>query len=110
MSEQPSTSGEPPKPAPKSKALWIVIAVVVVVVVVLLAAVLGGSFGPSEERVLKIGTVLSITGGLAAFGPNHQKGAKLALAEINAAGGVLGQPLQEYDQGDNTTPDTARSA
>ena len=110
MEEQPSSSGEAPKPAPKSKALWIVIAVVVVVVVVLLAAVLGGLFGPSEERVLKIGTVLSITGGLAAFGPNNQKGVKLALSEINAAGGVLGQPVQEFDQDDNTKPDTARSA
>src|SRR5438309_11398388 len=111
MEEQSAPSGEAPKPAPpKSKALWIVIAVVVVVVVVLLAAVLGGLFGPSEERVLKIGTVLSITGGLAAFGPNNQKGVKLALAEINAAGGVLGQPAQEFDQDDNTKPDTARSA
>src|SRR5438309_11375205 len=111
MEEQSAPSGEAPKPAPpKSKALWIVIAVVVVVVVVLLAAVLGGLFGPSEERVLKIGTVLSITGGLAAFGPNNQKGVKLALSEINAAGVVLGQPVQEFDQDDNTKPDTARSA
>src|SRR5437879_3487730 len=108
MEEQPSSSGEAPKPAPKSKALWIVIAVVVVVVVVLLAAVLGGLFGPSEDRALKIGTVLSLTGtsGLEVFGPNNEKGVRLAVKEINAAGGVLGRPIEltsEDDQGVTTT-------
>src|SRR5437773_12241858 len=93
MEEQSSSSGAAPKRAPKSKALWIVVAVIVVVVVVLLAAVLGGLFGPSEDRVLKIGTVLSLTGtsGLEVFGPNNEKGVRLAVKEINAAGGVLGQ-------------------
>ena len=110
MEEQQVPSGEAPKPAPKSKALWIVIAVVVVVVIVLLAAVFGGLFGPPEDRVLKIGTVLSITGGLSAFGPRNLQGVKLAVEEINAAGGVLGRPIQEYDQDDNTQPNTARSA
>jgi len=111
MEEQSAPSGEAPKPAPpKSKALWIVVAVIVVVVVVLLAAVLGGLFGPSEDRVLKIGTVLSITGGLSAYGQKNQNGVKLALAEINAAGGVLGAPVQEFDQNDDSKPDPARSA
>src|SRR5437879_9564703 len=109
MEEQSAPSGEAPKPAPpKSKALWIVVAVIVVVVVVLLAAVLGGLFGPSEDRVLKIGTVLSLTGtsGLEVFGPSNEKGVRLAVKEINAAGGVLGQPIQlttEDDQGVTTT-------
>src|SRR3970282_1211590 len=88
LEDQQAPAGEAPKPAEKSKALWIVIAVVVVVVVVLLAAVFGGLFGPPEDRVLKIGTVLSITGGLAAFGGKNRQGAILAVEEINAAGGV----------------------
>ena len=110
MEEQKAPSGEAAKPAAKSKALWIVIAVVVVVVVVLLAAVFGGLFGPPEDRVLKIGTVLSITGGLAAFGGKNRQGAILAVEQINAAGGVLGRPIEMFHQDDQTKPDTARSA
>jgi len=108
--EEQQAPAAPAKPAPKRRALWIVIAVVVVVVVVLLAALLGGLFGPPEDRVLKIGTVLSITGGLAAYGTKNRQGVQLALSEINAAGGVLGRPVQEFDQDDNTQPTTARSA
>jgi len=110
MEEQKAPTGEAMKPARKGKVLWIVIAVVVVVVIVLLAAVLGGLFGPPEDRVLKIGTVLSITGGLSAYGPNNLKGVQLALGEINAQGGVLGRPVQEFDQDDNTQPTTASNA
>src|SRR2546422_2658624 len=108
--EEQQAPAAPAKPAPKRRALWIVIAVVVVVVIVLLAAVLGGLFGPPEDRVLKIGTVLSITGGLSAYGPNNLKGVQLALGEINAQGGVLGRPVQEFDQDDNTQPTTASNA
>src|SRR2546421_6878414 len=92
MEEQSSSSGEAPKPAPKSKALWIVVAVIVVVVVVLAAAVLGGLFAPTKAH-LRIGTLLSLTGGLAPFGPGHTKRANLAGGESNQAGGGVGPPL-----------------
>jgi branched-chain amino acid transport system substrate-binding protein len=110
MEEQQPPSGEPPKAAPKSRALWIVVAVIVVVVVVLSAAVLGGLFGPPEETVLKIGTVLSLTGtsGLEAFGPKNLQGALLAAGEINAAGGVLGRQIQVISEDDNGVTTTAR--
>jgi neutral amino acid transport system substrate-binding protein len=112
MEEQQAPSAAAPTPAPKSKALWIVIAVVVVVVVVLLAAVLGGLFaGPAgEDRILKIGTVLSITGGLAAFGTRNQLAVIMAVEEINNQGGVLGQPIQLFHQNDDTKPTPARTA
>lgn len=112
MEEQqaPAPSGEPPKPAAKSRGLWIVIAVVVVVVVVLLAAVLGGLFGPPEEAVLKIGTVLTLTGtsGLEVFGPKNLQGAQLAVAEINEAGGVLGRNIELISEDDGGVGTTAR--
>src|SRR2546421_9962352 len=85
MEEQSSSSGEAPKPAPKSKALWIVVAVIVVVVVVLAAAVLGGLFAPTKAH-LRIGTLLSLTGGVALFGPGDTKGANLAGGEVQKAG------------------------
>jgi ABC-type branched-subunit amino acid transport system substrate-binding protein len=57
---------------------------------------------------LIIGTLLPQTGNLAFLGPPEIAGVKLAVQDINAAGGVLGQPIQlvEGDSGDAST-DTA---
>src|SRR5437773_390417 len=102
MEEPSSSSGEAPKPASRGKALWIVIAVLVVIVVVVLAAAVGGLFSPSGKAPLRIGTLLSLTGGLALFGPGDTKGANLAVEVINAGGGGHGyqQPLRRRHRGD----------
>ncbi|PWW24631.1 substrate-binding family protein [Geodermatophilus normandii] len=64
--------------------------------------------GTTSPEPLVIGTLLPLTGDLAFLGPPEVAGAKLAVQEINAAGGVLGQDvrLEEGDSGDATT-DTA---
>src|SRR5437762_13170661 len=110
MEEPSSSSGEAPKPASRGKALWIVIAVLVVIVDVVLAAAVGGLFSPSGKAPLRIGTLLSLTGGLALFGPGDTKGANLAVDEINKAGGVLGQPVLIYNEDDQTNPTAAQAA
>jgi ABC-type branched-subunit amino acid transport system substrate-binding protein len=84
-------------------------AVVIVAVVVLAAAVLGGLFSPTKPQ-LRIGTLLSLTGGLSLFGPGDTKGANLAVEEINAAGGVLGQPVLIFNEDDQTNPTAATAA
>ncbi|SDD10145.1 substrate-binding protein [Geodermatophilus telluris] len=63
--------------------------------------------GTTGEQLV-IGTLLPLTGDLAFLGPPEVAGAKLAVQEINEAGGVLGQEvrLEEGDSGDATT-DTA---
>ena len=43
---------------------------------------------------IKIGEFASLTGKEAAFGQSSHKGTALAIEELNAAGGVLGRPLQ----------------
>ena len=55
-----------------------------------------------------IGTLLPLTGSLAFLGPPEVAGVKLAIQDINAAGGSLGQPVKlvEGDSGDAST-DTA---
>src|SRR2546428_6797514 len=106
--EEPTPSG--PKPAPKSRAVWIAVAVIVVIVVVVLAAVLGGVFAPPAKPALRIGTLLSLTGGLSLFGPGDTKGANMAVEEINAAGGVLGQPIQVFNEDDQTQSTAAAAA
>ena len=54
------------------------------------------------EGELVIGTLLPVTGDLAFLGPPEVAGARLAVADINAAGGVFGADvvLHEGDSGD----------
>jgi ABC-type branched-subunit amino acid transport system substrate-binding protein len=64
--------------------------------------------GAAVTTPLRIGTLLPATGSLAFLGPPEVAGVQLAVNDINAAGGVLDQPVQ-IDQGDSgdTTTDTA---
>ncbi|WP_327045190.1 ABC transporter substrate-binding protein [Microbispora sp. NBC_01189] len=57
------------------------------------------------DGVLTIGTLLPQTGSLAFLGPPEFAGVKLAVKEINDAGGVLGKPVIEIDtdSGDTST-------
>src|SRR5712691_728351 len=110
MEEQQAPTGAAPKAAPKSRAVWIAVAVIVVIVVVVLAAVLGGLFAPAGKPALRIGTLLSLTGGLSPYGPSNTKGANMAVEEINAAGGVLGQPIQVFNEDDQTQSTAAAAA
>src|SRR3989442_14573176 len=105
--EEPTPSGA--KPAPKSRAVWIAVAVIVVIVVVVLAAVRGGLFARAGKPALRIGTLLSLRGGLSPYGPGNTKGATMAVEEINAAGGFLGQPIQVFNE-DAQTHSTAAAA
>ena len=97
--EQKADAPGTPAAAPaKGKGMWIGIVVVVIVIVILLAAVFGGLFGtpPVKDTELRLGTVMSLTGGLALFGPHNEKGVKMAIDEINAAGGVLGKNIAPF--------------
>ena len=59
----------------------------------------------STPTALKIGTLLPTTGALAFLGPPEIAGVNLAIADVNAAGGVLGQPVEvvHRDSGDTVT-------
>ena len=64
----------------------------------------------SETPHLRIGTVLSVTGVLSIFGASQQNAVDMAVAEINAAGGVLGQPVLVFHKDDATSPTLAGPA
>ena len=57
------------------------------------------------DGTLKIGTLLPETGSLAFLGPPERAGVRLAVKDINDAGGVLGKPIEvsEGDSGDTST-------
>lgn len=48
----------------------------------------------AADKTLKITSILPLTGALAFLYPPMEAGASLAIADINAAGGVLGNPVQ----------------
>lgn len=58
---------------------------------------------------LKLGELLPRTGDLALAYPPIAAGAKLALQEINEAGGVLGKPVEWVNGDDGTNPATAKA-
>jgi len=56
---------------------------------------------------LKIGLLAPYTGGLASFGPQFENAVKLAIKEVNDAGGVLGKPVQLVTGDESDNPDAA---
>ncbi|MGA9521122.1 MAG: ABC transporter substrate-binding protein [Myxococcaceae bacterium] len=69
----------------------------------------GGGAGPQEETI-KIGALASATGELASTGLANLEAMNLAVAEINAAGGVLGRKLEIVHRDDGGDPVKAKAA
>jgi branched-chain amino acid transport system substrate-binding protein len=77
----------------------------------------GGESGGSTAkagvtgRPIKIGSALPLTGPLAAEGEEARRGSIMAVEEINAAGGLMGHPIEHLivDMGD-TSPDKVKTA
>ncbi|MGF1563494.1 MAG: branched-chain amino acid ABC transporter substrate-binding protein [Geminicoccaceae bacterium] len=59
----------------------------------LIASTAGIALATAAEAEVVIATAGPMTGQYAAFGEQMQKGAEMAVADINAAGGVLGEQL-----------------
>ncbi|MFI6758409.1 ABC transporter substrate-binding protein [Micromonospora sp. NPDC050417] len=69
----------------------------------------GGKTDRRDGSPLKIGGLLPQTGDLSLAYPPMAAGAKLAMREINDAGGVLGEPAIWVDGDDGTNPDVAKA-
>lgn len=59
---------------------------------------------------IKVGIILPLTGGQAAFGEIEKNSFEMALDEINAAGGINGKKLDFVFEDDTGKPEVARSA
>ncbi|HEY4989709.1 MAG TPA: ABC transporter substrate-binding protein [Opitutaceae bacterium] len=60
----------------------------------LLGLALAGSAAAAPTEPIRIGFFMSITGRDASFGEASLRGARIAIDELNAAGGALGRPLE----------------
>ena len=59
----------------------------------------------AEEETIKIGCVLDLSGALAPMGARMLDGARMAVEEINAAGGVLGKQIELLEEDGATDGD-----
>lgn len=69
------------------KTSWIILAVVIIILIISARSQNNGSQDASKGPI-KIGALLSLTGGASAWGENAKKGIELATEELNAAGGI----------------------
>ena len=81
-----------------------------VVTLIIIGLIIGLSASAFGAETIKIGALMSLTGGLAPYGPPIVNGAKLAVEQINAAGGILGRQVELVVRDTATSPDVGRDA
>src|SRR5438105_2406943 len=62
----------------------------------------GGTSNSYSGKTIKFGSVLSLTGAGSVYGPQSLNGAKLAVKEINASGGVNGAQIDLASEDDTS--------
>jgi branched-chain amino acid transport system substrate-binding protein len=66
--------------------------------------------GGGGENDIVVGHVASMTGDTATFGRSADQGIRMAVEEINGAGGVLGRPIEVVTEDDRSVTEEARTA
>ncbi|BBB91398.1 MAG TPA: ABC transporter substrate-binding protein [Methylomusa anaerophila] len=85
-------------------------AAAVLVVVIMLGSLLAGCGSSQDANIVKIGLLNELTGGNATFGTSAANGAKMAIKEANAKGGVLGKQIQAVVADNKSEPSEAANA
>lgn len=81
-----------------------------VATILLLSVILSGCGGDSASKDIKIGLINEMTGGNATFGTSSANGAKMAIKEANAKGGVLGKQIQAVIADNKSEPSESVNA
>jgi branched-chain amino acid transport system substrate-binding protein len=61
----------------------------------------------AQGAPIKLGTLTPLTGAGGNYGPSMRRAMEWVASEVNAAGGVLGHPVQLVSEDDQTNPDAA---
>ena len=61
----------------------------------------------AQTAPIKLGTLTPLTGAGGSYGPSMRKAMEFVAQEVNAAGGVLGRPIQLVSEDDQTNPEAA---
>lgn len=80
--------------------------VVLMVVFLTMVSLLAGCGAPdkTEEQVIKIGANMDLSGGGSTFGTSVLNGVKMAVEEVNAAGGINGKQIKLFVEDNKTEP------
>lgn len=79
---------------------------IIAVVIALVAAIgLTPTAVMAEKKPIKIGFIHTMSGPISMYGITSAAGAKIAVEEINAAGGVLGRKLELIVRDDKVNPE-----
>ena len=70
------------------------ITVLAIMVILVIVTALSGCADNADDNTASIGSILPLTGDLAVYGQSIKNGADMAVAEINAAGGVNGKQVE----------------
>jgi len=72
---------------------------------VVIAGFVIASFGlaSAQQKPIKLGQIIPMTGEAAESGKYHKQGAEIAVDKINASGGIKGRPIQIVLEDDQTT-------
>ena len=82
----------------------------IVVSLLVVGLVIGVSIAGIGSDAIKVGALVPLSGSIAPYGPPIIDGAKLAVEQINAAGGVLGKKLELVVRDTASSPDVGRDA
>lgn len=76
------------------------------VVFLTMVSLLAGCGAPdkTEEQVIKIGANMDLSGGGSTFGTSVLNGVKMAVEEVNAAGGINGKQIKLFVEDNKTEP------
>ncbi|WP_425058972.1 Leu/Ile/Val-binding protein [Sporomusa carbonis] len=84
--------------------------VAVLMSMLLMGSVLAGCGSSSDSNSIKIGLLNEMTGGNATFGTSAANGAKMAIKEANAKGGLLGKQIQAVIADNKSEPSESANA
>lgn len=84
--------------------------IAVLLALTLVLAIFSGCGQKNSEDKIRIGTISPNTGSLSAFGQAANNGIKLAVKEINAAGGILGKEIELLVYDDKADPTEAANS
>jgi branched-chain amino acid transport system substrate-binding protein len=77
---------------------------IVVIIAIVMTLGMAVSSQAEEKKPIVVGFIHSMSGAMSMYGISSEAGGKIAIDEINAAGGVLGRPLKMITRDDKLTP------
>jgi branched-chain amino acid transport system substrate-binding protein len=79
--------------------------VIVTIIVAAVALFAAATAHAADKPPIVVGFVHSMSGPMSMYGISSEAGGKIALEEINAAGGILGRPLKMITRDDKLNPE-----